>query len=54
MVGSFDQAVPSRRLVLTIVPDTVIHQMELERPAAHVEVWTDGEIASPVVWLKIT
>ena len=54
MVGSFDQAVPSRRLVLTIVPDTVIHEMELERPAAHVEVWTDGAVDPAVVWLKIT
>ena len=53
MVGSFDQAVPSRRLVLMTVPDDVIHEMDLQGPAAHVEVWTDGEIASPVVWLKI-
>jgi len=53
MVGSFDQAVPSRRLILVIVPDTVIHEMELERPAAHVEVWTSGVIDPAVVWLKI-
>lgn len=53
MVGSFDQTVPSRRLVLMTVPDDVIHEMDLQEPAAHVEVWTDGEIASPVVWLKI-
>jgi hypothetical protein len=52
-VGSFDQAVPSRRLVLTTVLDDVLHEMTLERPAAHVEIWTDGEVASPVVWLKI-
>lgn len=37
-----------------IVPDTVIHEMELERPAAHVEVWTTGVIDPAVVWLKIT
>jgi len=28
--------------------------MELERPAAHVEVWTDGAVDPAVVWLKIT
>lgn len=51
---AFDMQVPSRRLLFETVPDETFHEMRLERPVAHVEVWTKGYQGTPVVWLKIT
>ena len=52
-LAAFDQAIPSRRLVLMIVPGDVIHEMPLDRREAHIEVWTTGRQGTPVVWLRI-
>jgi hypothetical protein len=53
LLTSFDMSVPSRRLLFETVPDDAFHEMRLERPVAHVEVWTKGYQGTPVVWLKI-
>ena len=54
LLTAFDMSVPSRRLFFETVPDETFHEMPLERPMAHVEVWTKGYQGTPVVWLKIT
>lgn len=54
LLTAFDMSVPSRRLFFETVPDETFHEMPLERPVAHVEVWTKGYQGTPVVWLKIT
>lgn len=53
LLTAFDMSVPSRRLFFETVPDETFHEMPLERPVAHVEVWTKGYQGTPVVWLKI-
>ncbi len=54
LLTAFDLSAPSRRLLFETVPDETFHEVPLERPVAHVEVWTKGYQGTPVVWLKIT
>lgn len=53
LLTAFDMSVPSRRLLFETVPDDAFHEMRLERPVAHVEVWTTGAPDPAIVWLKI-
>ena len=54
LLTAFDMSAPSRRLFFETVPNDKFHEMRLERPVAHVEVWTKGYQGTPVVLLKIT
>lgn len=54
LLTAFDMSAPSRQLLFETVPDDKFHEMRLEAPMAHVEVWTTGAPDPAVVWLKIT
>lgn len=52
LLGEFDLLTPSRRLAVQFVPRQTILEVPVESQEVRVEVWTEGDTNTTLVWLR--
>jgi hypothetical protein len=52
LLGEFDLLTPSRRVAVQIVPRQTILEVPVESRKVRVEVWTEGDANTSLVWLR--
>ncbi len=52
LLGEFDLLTPSRRLAVQVVPRQTILEVPVESQEVRVEVWTEGDTNTTLVWLR--